>query len=39
MEEFVVNKREIWKEQIEKVLKINSNEIEKQTEIKISTNG
>ncbi len=26
-EEFVVNKRETWKEQIEKVIKINSNEI------------
>ncbi|WP_313805639.1 hypothetical protein [Flavobacterium sp.] len=29
-EEFVVNKRETWKEQIEKVMKINSSEIEKQ---------
>lgn len=29
MEEFVVNKRETWKEQIEKALKINSSEIEK----------
>jgi hypothetical protein len=38
MEEFVVNKREIWKEQIEKVMKINSSEIEK-TETEKSTNG
>jgi ABC-type transport system involved in multi-copper enzyme maturation permease subunit len=39
MEEFVVNKREIWKEQIEKVMKINSSEIAKQTETERSTNG
>ena len=39
MEEFVVNKREIWKEQIEKVMKINSSEIEKQRETERSTNG
>lgn len=39
MEEFVVNKREIWKEQIEKVMKIYSSEIEKQTETERSTNG
>jgi hypothetical protein len=39
MEEFIVNKREIWKEQIGKVMKINSSEIEKQTETEKSTNG
>jgi ABC-type transport system involved in multi-copper enzyme maturation permease subunit len=37
-EEFVVNKRETWKEQIEKVMKINSSESEKQI-LTESTNG
>lgn len=39
MEEFIVNKREIWKEQIEKAMKINSSEIEIQIETVRSTNG
>ena len=39
VEEFVVNKRETWKEQIEKLMEINSSEIEKQIKTEKSTNG
>ena len=38
-EEFVVNKRETWKEQIEKVMKINMSKIEKLILTERSTNG